>query len=176
MEPKIYVILYREDDPRKNTAVKMIQRGLAKPISKKGVKGVPIVLNPYSHAYCGAWLRDYVLKNGIIVIDASWKKLSCEKFIGIRGVHVKLPPLLPGNPINYGKPCMLSSLEAVCAALYITGFLEQYSKLLGLYKWMDTFHELNKALLEEYARASSDYELREKIREYWGCDDPCYKT
>ncbi len=170
---RVYAILYYEDDPGKNTALKMIKMGIAEPINKRGVRGAPVVLNPFSRVYLGAWLKERILKHGIVVVDASWKKLSAGRFKGIRGLHVKLPPLFPGNPVNYGKLCMLSSVEAVAAAVYLTGFLEYYEKLLGLYKWMATFHELNKELLEEYSKAGSNEELMEVIAECWGNENPC---
>jgi pre-rRNA-processing protein TSR3 len=44
----------------------------------------------------------------------------------------------------------------VFASLYILGFVDQAMKLLGVSKWMRTFYELNKELLEAY---------REKTRE-----------
>lgn len=151
----------------------MIRTGIAKPIGKRDIRGAPIVLNPFSRVHLGAWLRERALKYGVVVVDASWKKLDAGKFKGIRGLHVRLPPLFPGNPINYGKLCILSSAEAVAAATYLTGFLEYYEKLLGLYKWMETFHELNRELLEEYSKASNNEELMKIIAKYWGNENPC---
>ncbi len=171
--PRIMVLLYREDDPSKNTALKLVRMGFAVLVSKHSVRGYPLVLNPYSNTYLGPWYRNQVLQHGVLVLDASWKKLSKNKFKGLRGEHVKLPPLLPGNPINYGKPCMLSSIEAVAATLYITGFQDLYKKILGVFKWMNTFDALNKELLDEYARVSTLEELREVIVSYWEVENPC---
>jgi pre-rRNA-processing protein TSR3 len=172
-KPTIMVLLFREDDPSKNTALKLVRAGLAWIVRKREIRGYPLILNPYANEYVGPWHREVVLKYGILVVDASWKKLEPRRFQGLRGVHGKLPPLLPGNPINYGKLCILSSIEAVAAALYITGFKEAYSSMLGLYKWMNTFHTLNAELLEEYANAKSKEDLEKIISTYWGSKEPC---
>ena len=68
---------------------------------------------------------------------------------------------------------MLSSIEAVAATLYITGYHDLYGKLLGLYKWMNTFHALNEELLREYSRAENPEALRRIIRDFWGDHVPC---
>lgn len=172
-KPTIMVLLFREDDPSKNTALKLVRAGLAWIVRKREIRGCPLILNPYANEYVGPWHREIVLKYGILVVDASWKKLEPRRFQWLRGVHGKLPPLLPGNPINYGKLCILSSIEAVAAALYITGFKEAYSSMLGLYKWMNTFHTLNAELLEEYANAKSKEDLEKIISTYWGSKEPC---
>jgi len=168
----VLVVYYGEDDPKKNTSLKMIRRGFAQRVSPTLIRGKPVVLNPYSTEYLGRWHREYAEKYGLVVVDASWKKLTPSYFNHLRGLHLKLPPLLAGNPVNYGKPCTLSSIEAVAAAAYITGFREVYYKLLGLYKWMNTFHTLNANLLEDYSKASSSEELARIIEEYWSTP-PC---
>ncbi|AFL67204.1 protein of unknown function DUF367 [Desulfurococcus amylolyticus DSM 16532] len=174
LNTRIYVLLYHEDDPSKNTAAKMVRMNIARVINPRELKYKrPVVLNPFSSDYLGPWLRGEVEARGVLVVDASWRKLTYSKFHGLRGIHVRLPPLLPGNPVNYGKPCMLSSVEAVAASLYITGFTEDYSELLNTYKWMETFHELNKELLKAYASVKSLSELELTIIEYWGSNKPC---
>lgn len=175
-EVKVYAFSLYEDSPERNTALKMIRFGLAIPVKyKREIRGLPLVLNPFSNELLGAWYRDHAIQHGVVVVDASWRRLSKYYFRGIRGVHVKLPPLLPGNPVNYGKPCILSSIEAVAAALYILGYKEQYSRLLGLFKWMTTFHTLNDDVLEAYSKAVNLDEMIKVIVEYWGSLDPCYK-
>ncbi|RLG80611.1 MAG: DUF367 family protein [Thermoprotei archaeon] len=164
MKPRIYVVYFGEDDPRKNTALKMVRHGYA--VLAKRYPRKAIVLNPFSEKYLGPWDRGYIEKYGIIVVDASWKKL-CQKYFKPYGQHRKLPLLIAGNPINYGKPFMLSSIEAVTAALYITGFMDAVEKLQGLFKWMKTFIELNKELLEEYKKARNEEELVKIMKEFF---------
>jgi pre-rRNA-processing protein TSR3 len=171
---KIYAVIYREDDPAKNTAIKMVKAGLAELVKGPLFKLKLLVLNPYSKDYLGPWHHDVAVKYGLLVVDASWRRLDPSKFTSISGVHVKLPPLLPGNPVNYGKPCMLSSVEAVAASVYILGFRGEYELLLGLYKWMSTFHELNRELLDAYSSATSPGELVKVIIDFWETEDPCY--
>lgn len=171
--PRILVVYYGEDDPSKNTALKMVRKGLARRIHPRMIRGAPIVLDPYAGEVLGPWRRGHVEKWGIVVVDASWNKLEPGKLKRIRGLHVRLPPLLAGNPVNYGRPCRLSSIEAVAAALYITGYAEAYEKLLGLYKWMNTFHTLNAELLEAYREAETPGELVEAVRGFWGGCPPC---
>ncbi|MEM1661553.1 MAG: DUF367 family protein [Desulfurococcaceae archaeon] len=168
IKPKIMVIYYREDDPCKNTSLKMVRKGYAKLVNHRSIYGKPIVLNPFSNQTLGSWFAENIDKYGVVVVDASWKRIEPKYFERIRGIHLKLPPLIAGNPINYGKPCKLSSIEAVAATLYITGFIETYESLLKLYKWMETFHNLNQELLEKYRRASTNTELEDAIREKWG--------
>ena len=174
MRVKIYAMLFHEDDPIKNTTLKMIRAGLAVRATRYILKFPLLILNPYSSEYIGPWHRDIVEKYGLLVVDASWRRLNPSKFKGLRGVHVKLPPLIPGNPINYGKTCILSSIEAVAAALFILGFKSEYEKLLELYKWMRTFNDLNRELLESYSKTRSPSELVEVVKAFWEVENPCY--
>ncbi len=164
MNVRIYVIHYGEDDPRKNTALKMVRKGYA--IITRRIPRKAIVLDPYARDYLGPWDRISIERFGLVVVDASWKKLTPNYFKKMPGLHRKLPYLVAGNPINYGKPYMLSSIEAVIAALYITGFRDDVIQLKGLYKWLSTFLTLNQEPLEEYSKAGSREEYIRVIESY----------
>lgn len=84
-------------------------------------------------------------------IDCSWNRAQPVFEKNIRGQNRKLPPLLAGNPINYGIISRLSTAEALAAALIITGFREQGEKILSLFKWGPTFLSLNAEPLISYA-------------------------
>jgi len=73
-----------------------------------------------------------------------------------------LPFLLAANPVNWGKPFKLSTLEAFSASLYILGEREQAERLLRLYTWGEQFYNLNREPLEEYASARTSEEVVER--------------
>lgn len=138
---------FDEDDPKKCTGKKMVRANLAEfTLKPKG-----IILNPASKITISIDDKIMAEKIGITVIDSSWNK-SDERFFlrFINRYARRLPLLLAGNPINYGKPYKLSSIEAVAAALYILDDVKLAMDFLSLYKWGETFYTLNKELLESY--------------------------
>ena len=64
-----------------------------------------------------------------------------------------MPILIAGNPVNFGKPTKLTTVEALAAGLYIVGFEEQAEEMLSIFKWGHTFLELNDKRLECYAKS-----------------------
>ncbi|MEM2528063.1 MAG: DUF367 domain-containing protein, partial [Ignisphaera sp.] len=75
------------------------------------------------------------------------------------------PILIAVNPINYGKPFKLSTVEALAAALLITGFSDEAREILEEFKWGPQFIEVNRDRLFKYTNALTDDEIDEIQRE-----------
>jgi pre-rRNA-processing protein TSR3 len=94
-------------------------------------------------------------KRGLAALDCSWVHATEIFDHSSRGTFRCLPYLVAANPVNYGVPTKLSTVEALAAALYIAGFREQAEKILFKFKWGLQFITLNKELLEGYAQAKN---------------------
>jgi Uncharacterized conserved protein len=64
-----------------------------------------------------------------------------------------LPFLVAANPVNFGKPFVLSSVEALAAALIILGERDQAELILSKVPFGIRFLEVNAEPLAEYAAA-----------------------
>jgi Uncharacterized conserved protein len=138
---------FSEDDPKKCTGRKMVRAGFAVRTNRP----IGVVLNPMAHLIISVEDRELAINKGITIIDSSWNK-SDERFFKryLKYDSRRLPLLLAGNPVNFGKPFKLSSVEAAIASYYILGDLEIALRLSSLVKWGRTFVELNRELLEAY--------------------------
>jgi len=150
------------DNPKLSTALKLVRLGYAVRIHAKEIPPHSVVLNPFSREILkpsdSALLRRY----GVVVLDTSWNSglEDLRSMVGRRRYEQRvLPVLKAGNPINYGVLTKLSSVEAVAAALYITGFKRYSLEILSKFKWGLTFYELNKEYLERYSSTKSAEEL-----------------
>jgi len=107
---------------------------------------------------------------GVIVLDCSWEEVE-RVFPTLQRLNLKhraLPFLVAANPVNYGKPFKLSTVEAFAATLYILGEKEQAALILNKFKWGHTFLELNHEPLEEYSNAKDSTEVVRIQEEYLG--------
>ena len=159
---QIQVLMYKQDDPRKCTAAKIVKFGLAKNIKK--TTGKTLVLDPFAEKTILP--EDKKLVNSVTGIDCSWN-LADETFSSkFSGISRKLPPLFAGNPVNYSKLNKLTTVEALSAALFILGFFDDAMKLLEKFKWGHTFYDLNKNLLEDYSKLKNEAEIPQLLQEY----------
>jgi hypothetical protein len=63
------------------------------------------------------------------------------------------------NPTKYGQACVLSSCEALAAALYIAGFPHDAHLVMEKFKWGDSFFQLNGEYLDAYAACGGAAEV-----------------
>ena len=171
---KLYVLHLRQDDPKKCTALKLARHGYVKVIySIKRVPRRAILLNPFAEKALSPEDRDRVLKWGVVAVDTSWKNFG-NIFSKLKriGHHRALPYLVAANPVNYGKPTILSTAEAFAATLYIVGLKDEAKKILSVFKWGVEFLKLNAEPLETYSLAKSSEEVVKKQFEFIGTPYP----
>ena len=106
--------------------------------------------------------REIVQDHGCAVVDCSWARLDDTPFSRMKTPNPRLLPfLVAANPINYGKSCQLSCVEAIAATLIITGFPDEAKVYLGKFSWGHSFMDLNSELLKEYANCANSAEIIE---------------
>ena len=157
-----------EDDPKKCTAKKLARFGFA--TLQKNLRRVPshaVLLDPFAEKSLSCEDRMVAQQYGLVALDCSWKNAEQTfQLLQVRLTPRALPFLLAANPVNYGKPFQLSTLEAFAAALYILDEVTQATKILGIYTWGHRFLELNKEPLEEYRAARSSAEIIDLMKKY----------
>lgn len=141
---RIYILPLFRDDPRRSTGVRLIRRGIAERGAPRGC----VVLNPFSRTVISAEDVQLAEKRGILAVDTSWRVI--EEVRWPKGFWRRLPFLVAANPINYGVPYRLSTLEAISAALFILGHDEEAIAVLKEVKWGMEFYHVNRERLEAY--------------------------
>jgi pre-rRNA-processing protein TSR3 len=165
---KLIVYHANEDDPKKCSAKKLNRFGYIN--LETSIKKTPknaVLLNPFAEKSLSKEDLEFAKKNGILAVDCSWENAENSfDYLNKRNHSRALPFLVAANPINYGKPFKLTTLEAIAAALYILDDIELAKKILNLYKWGVNFLILNKEPLEDYRTAKNSKEIIKIINQY----------
>ncbi len=166
---RLIIIQKSQDDPKKCTADKMGRFHLAEIV--RGMNRVPygaIILDPYAKDVLSPADAQAAAAHGLLGLDCSWEYAE-QVFRREKTRRLsprRLPCLLAANPVNYGKWCKLSTLEALAASLYILGEKEQAEAILRIFNWGKQFILLNKNPLEDYSKAKDAEEIKKIETEY----------
>ena len=170
MNSQIKLIVYhmKEDDPKKCSAKKLHKFGFVK--LETHIRKIPkgaILLNPFVKKSFSREDLDTAINHGIIAVDCSWENAEYSfDFLDKICVSRALPFVIAVNPINYGKPFKLSTLEAFATALYILDDTDCAQEMLNLYKWGPHFLRINKEPLEYYRKAKNSKEVVKIMKQY----------
>ncbi len=164
----LFVYHTNEDDPKKCSAKKMQRFGLVHLETKLSrLPKKAILLSPFAKQSLSPADKTIADTQGILGVDCSWKNAD-EVFqhLETKTYPRALPFMLAANPVNYGKPFKLSTLEAFAAAVFILGNVKQAQQLVNLYKWGPHFLILNHEPLTCYAQAKNSTEIIRIMHEF----------
>ncbi len=158
-----YVYLH-QDDPAKSTMKKLQKFKMAEQINRDRMGGY-VVLRYDADRTLLPDDRSAVERKGICIIEGSW---NLGDLLGSyrKGIERKLPVLMAGNPVNFGKFNKLSSVEAVVGALFITGHIDQAKGMIGKFTWGHTFIELNMELFKSYSACQTMEDIENVYLEF----------
>jgi pre-rRNA-processing protein TSR3 len=153
-------------DPKKCSGRKLLRHNLIKNL-KLGQRFQGLVLSPVGTQCVSPGDKDIIEKFGLAVIDCSWAKIDETPFNRMKSNHPRLLPfLVAANPINYGKPYQLSCVEALAAAMYITGHKSEAKFYLSKFSWGHSFLELNSEALELYSECTDSKSVIDAQNKY----------
>ncbi|XP_010547631.1 PREDICTED: ribosome biogenesis protein TSR3 homolog [Tarenaya hassleriana] len=159
--PKVQLAMwdFGQCDAKRCTGRKLSRFGLLRELRvNSGFGGV--VLSPVGTQCVSKEDYGLIERKGLAVVDCSWARLDDVPFVKLRSAAPRLLPwLVAANPVNYGRPCQLSCVEALSAALIICGEEETANLLLGKFKWGHAFLSLNRELLKAYSKCENSAEI-----------------
>jgi pre-rRNA-processing protein TSR3 len=163
---RLVVYHARECDPRRCTALRLHRFGRIELLfDPRGLPEGAVLLDPFSEKALSREDLPLAEERGLVALDCSWKRIRESTFRG-RMAGRCLPYLLAANPTNFGKPTLLSTAEALAAALYILGKKDLSREILKGFKWGESFFQLNQEMLECYSRCESSLEVVEAQKKF----------
>lgn len=145
---------FNQCDPKKCSGRKLARLKLIKCLKIKQ-KFPGLVLSPTGGKCVSPEDKGIIETKGVAVVDCSWARIDETPIAALKATHGRLLPyLVATNPINYGKPCQLSCVEAIAATLYITSFKKAAKFYLNKFSWGHAFLQLNQELLEIYSHCT----------------------
>lgn len=154
-----------DDDPAKCTARKLARFDLVTLHRSDRATPRGVVLNPHAERALSPADADLANDAGLVALDCSWESAG-EKMFTLAGDHRALPYLVAANPVNFGRPMKLTTVEALAAGCWILGDPDQAERLLSKFTWGETFLELNEEPLRRYADCADSAEVVAIQQEY----------
>ena len=167
---RVFVFDAEQCDPKKCSARRLARMGLVEKVARLGqLPRKALLLDPFARKALSREDTEQARDRGLVILDCSWAHAE-GTFKNARRI-AKLTPrglpfLLAANPVNYGRPHRLSSLEAAAAARAIVGDTAHAHRLAAATNWGTTFMQLNSEPLEEYAAAADSREVVRIQRAY----------
>ncbi len=150
----------RECDPKKCTALRLKKLGRIEMVFRQGdIPHGAILLDPFAEKALSREDAATAERRGLVALDCSWNQIEQISFANKWLEPRSLPYLIAANPTHYGRPTILSTVEALAAALFILGDKDAAGKILGDFKWGPVFLDLNREPLEAYAAAANSLEV-----------------
>ncbi|PSQ03488.1 hypothetical protein BRC92_06205 [Halobacteriales archaeon QS_4_69_31] len=149
-----------DDDPEKCSARRLARFDLAALHRSPRATPPGVVLDPFAERALSPADREGsgARRDRLVALDCSWETAEREAF-ELDGIHRSLPFLVAANPVNYGTPFRLNTVEAFAGALVILGERDQAERLLSKFSWGHTFLELNAEPLARYADCADSAEV-----------------
>jgi pre-rRNA-processing protein TSR3 len=167
MAISLFVYDEHQCDPKKCTSRKMIKFNLVQELASfKNTPYGSVVLWPFAEKAVSREDLSAARSHGIVVLDVSWGAIDAVPQLKKSVLPRALPYLLAANPVNWGKPLMLSSVEALAATLYILGEKEQAVSILSKFTWGQQFIVLNQEPLDRYSECATSAEVVAVQAEY----------
>jgi pre-rRNA-processing protein TSR3 len=161
---QLHVRYEGDDDPEKCTARQLANFDLVSLHHSTPATPSGVVLNP--HAEQALSPADRGESDRLVALDCSWRTAEREAF-DISGPQRALPFLVAANPVNFGNPFELTTVEAFAGALVILGERDQAERVLSKVRWGgETFLELNAEPLRRYADCEDSADVVAVQEEY----------